>query len=193
MKAKEWSRDALNNIMEIQKYSGADQELLANAAVNSKKDAVERAHNEITNGMSESFELLAHAVVAKSDTIDAHALIIVVLTKSLAEATATITTLTKTNARLVAELAKFSGICTRTPPELFSNNITGHTVNTQGVSCPTHHFIRNGKPQKNLTCVTAQDCVKCGKKVFHLPVKCPEAPHNKALATATKTAAEAMT
>ena len=107
-KAKEWFRDALDDIMEMQKYSGADQELLANAAVDIKRDAVESARDEIANGMSESFDLLAQAAVAKSDTIDAHAATIIVLTKSLAEATATITTLTETNAKLVAELAKCS-------------------------------------------------------------------------------------
>lgn len=192
-KAKEWFRDALDDIMEMQKYSGADQELLANAAVVAKRDAVESARSEIANGMSESFDLLAQAAVAKSDTIDAHASTIVALTKSLAEATATITTLTGTNASLVAELAKCSGTRARKPPGLGgASTNTGHALNTQGVSCPTHHFIRNGKPQRNLTFVTAQDCTKCGKKVFHLPVKCPEAPHNKALAAATKAAADAI-
>jgi hypothetical protein len=197
-KAKEWFRDALDDIMEMQKYSGADQELLANAAVSNKRDAVETARDDIASGMSESFDLLAQAAVAKSDTIDAHASTIVLLTKALAEATATITTLTETNAKLVAEMAKSPGNQTRRPPGLSNNNnnnnnSTGHTLNTQGVSCPTHHFVRNGgKPQKNLTFVTAQDCAKCGKKVFHLPVKCPEAPHNKALAAATKAAAEAI-
>jgi hypothetical protein len=193
-KAKEWFRDALDDIIEMQKYSGADQELLANAAVVSKRNAMENAREEIANGMSESFDLLAQAAVAKSDTIDAHAATIIALTKSLAEATATITTLTGTNATLVAELAKCSGSRARKPPgfSVRNTNTTGHTLNTQGVSCPTHHFVRNGKPQKNPTFVTAQDCAKCGKKVFHLPVKCPEAPHNKALAAATKAAADAI-
>ena len=193
-KAKEWFHDALDNIMEMQKYSGADQELLANAAVDTKRDAVESARDEIANGMSESFDLLAQAAVTKSDTIDAHAATIIALTKSLADATATITILTETNAKLVAELSKSSTTRTRKPPGLSgaSTSTTGHTLNTQGISCPTHHFVRNGKPQKNLTFVTAQDCSKCGKKVFHLPVKCPEAPHNKALAAATKAAAEAI-
>ena len=180
--------------MEMQKYSGADQVLLANAAVDIKKDAVESARNEIANGMSESFDLLAQAAVAKSDTIDAHAATIIALTKSLADATATITVLTDTNAKLVAELSKCSSTRTRKPPGISgaSASTTGHTLNTQGIACPTHHFVRNGKPQKNLTFVETQHCAKCGKKAFHLPVKCPEAPHNKALAAATKAAAEAI-
>ena len=176
----------------MQKYSGADQELLANATVDAKRDAVESACNEITNGMSESFYLLAQAAVAKLGTIDTHVSTIVVLTRFLTEATATITTLTETKEKLVAELAKCSSTHIRKPLGPASTNTNRHTFNRQGVSIPTHHFVCNGKPQKNLTFITAQDCAKYGKKVFHLPVKCPEAPHNKALATATKAAADAI-
>ena len=45
--------------MEMQEYVGADQELFAIAAINNKRDAVNNAHNEIANGMSVSFDLLA--------------------------------------------------------------------------------------------------------------------------------------
>ena len=118
--------------MEMQKYSGEDQELLDNAAVEAKRDALHSARDKIANGMSESFDFLAQAAVAKSDTIDAHASTIVVLTKSLAEATAMIRTLTESNARLVAELAKCSGTRARKPPGLrgAATNTTGHALNT---------------------------------------------------------------
>ena len=172
-KVKEWFRDVLNNIMEMQKYPGVDQELLANVAINSKRDAVNNACNEIANGMSKSFYLLAQAAVAKSDNIDVHASMSAVLTKSLAEATATITTLTKTNSRLVAELARSSGIHTRATPGL-SQKMTQVTLSTHKachVQLITLYAMEN--PSKKLTFVTAQDCANCGKKVFHLPVKYP--------------------
>ena len=197
-KSKEWFCDALDDIMEMQKYSGVDQELLANAAV-IKDDVKQEARDEIANGMSDSFDMLAQAAVAKSETIDAHASTISALTKALTEATAKITTLTVTNAALVAELAKTTGGRTtggrtRTPPGLSNNNDTGHTLNTSGVACPTHRFTRpGGNPGRNLTFVTVQDCARCGKKnIYHLPVRCPEAPHMKSLAAATKAAADAI-
>ena len=58
-KVKEWFHYVLNDIMEMQKYLGTDQELLANTEAYIKTDAKEEAHNEIVIGMSNSFDMLA--------------------------------------------------------------------------------------------------------------------------------------
>ena len=137
--------------------------------------------------------MLAQAAVTKSETITALATTIVALTAVLTELTATTKTLTAMNTTLVTELAKKTATgMTRASPGPSNKNDTGHTLNTAGVLCQTHHFVRNSKLQRNLTFVTAQDCTNWGKKMFHLPMRCPETPYNKALTAVTKTPAEAI-
>ena len=81
--------------------------------------------------MRESFGKLAQAAVAKSDTINVHAVIIAAQVKAIAE-------LTATNTILVTVLtAKAKAPRTVTPPPGFTANAMGHTVNTTGVACST--------------------------------------------------------
>ena len=72
-KAKEWFRKALDDIEEMEKFSGVDKELLANAVVHNNEKAAQEARDDIANGMSKYFGMLAQAAVAKSETLDLNA------------------------------------------------------------------------------------------------------------------------
>ena len=183
-KAKEWYRYVADDHSEIEKYSGVSGYLLANATV-MKETAAQEARDEITMGMEHSFGQLAQAAVAKADTIDANAATMSALTTSLAEMTVACKVLTTTNGTLVTALAKCGGKTATNPPPGFSQTgaTTSHSVNYAGVACQTHTWAGlHGKPNKNFSFVERQDCFICGKKEFHLPLNCHEAPHNKQMA-----------
>ena len=129
-KANEWFREATDNLEEMEKYSGIDGDLLANAAV-IKETAAQEARDEIASGMKHYFCQLAQAAVAKAETIDANAATIVALTEALVEMTATCKALTATNNTLVTVLAKCEGKTKSKPPPGFSQTgaTTSHTLN----------------------------------------------------------------
>ena len=138
-KAKTWFCVAVLNVTEMERYSSIDGDLLANAAVIAQ-NAKQEARDEVASGMQELFGQLAQAVVAKSETIDAHVASISSLTKALVEMTATYKTLTATNSTLITALEKCGGKTGTNPPPRFSQAgaTTGHAANTDGVACPTH-------------------------------------------------------
>ena len=91
-KGKIWFRRNLKAIADVAKAAGVEPGYQANMSVRapSTRDAVrDEAREEIADGMRESFGMLAQAVVATSDTIDAHATTIAAQAKSIAELTAT--------------------------------------------------------------------------------------------------------
>ena len=83
--------------------------------------------------MRDSFSALAASAVAKSSTLDANAATIASLTQTIVE-------LTATNKRLVEALAaaKRGGGTPGPPPGFAADaNMTGHSLNSLGNSCPT--------------------------------------------------------
>ena len=126
----------------MEKFSGIDKELLANAVVHNNEKAAQEARDDIANSMSESFGMLAQAAVAKSETLDSNATTIAALTKSLVDMTATNKILTATNSTLVAALAKSGGLPAVKAPSGFSQTeaapgTTSHAENSAGVVVPT--------------------------------------------------------
>ena len=177
-KAKFWFREAVLIVDEMEKYSGINGDLLANAVV-IKENVAQEARNEVASRMQESFSQLAQAAVAKLETIDAHVASISSLAKAIAEMTATCKTLTATNSTLVTALAKCGGKNANNPPPGFSKTgtTTSHALNYDSVACPTHK--RNGV--KLMTFVNGQHCASCRRlDQWHLPVDWLELPYNVA-------------
>ena len=116
--------------------------------------------------MRDSFSALAASAVAKSDTLDANAATIASLSNTIAE-------LTATNKKLVAALAaaKQGGRAPNPPPGFTADaNLTGHSLNSLGDSCPTKKWRPDGRWQF----VTNQYCKTCNNMVKHVPADCPE-------------------
>ena len=107
--------------------------------------------------------------MAKLSTLEANAATIAALTQTIAE-------LTATNKRLVEALAaaKRGGGSTPAPPPGFAANanMTGHSLNSLGTSCPTKKW----KPDGRWQFVTKQFCKTCHNMVHHIPSDCPELP-----------------
>ena len=146
----------------------------ANTAV----QAQQKAKDEIAGKMSESFDTLANAAVAKATTINNHA-------NSIAQLTAAVAELTATNKKLVeqltAALAKGGPVYTAPPPGILAitpapapATQTSHMVNTSGVACPVV-LQRSGRYHF----VTGQYCSHCRRHgVKHMPQDCLELPQN---------------
>ena len=172
--AKTFYREAIEDLEDENKALGEEPELQANAAV----EAEQKAKDEIAGKMSESFDALASAAVAKATTIDNHA-------DSIAKLTAAVAELTATNKRLVdqltAALAKSPPTYTAPPPGIPAITPapapaaqTSHMVNTSGVACPVV-LQRSGRYHF----VTGQYCSHCKRTgVRHLPQDCLELPQN---------------
>ena len=97
-KGKLWFRDALAENEDIEKATGEDAGIYANAATrhkNQDSSADQRAREEVAAKLGESFETLACAATVKAETMDRQDVIIATLSTTNAE-------LVATNARLVA-------------------------------------------------------------------------------------------
>ena len=173
-KAKKWFRRSLRERRDEAKLEGAGNAFQANAAVKRKfTETADEVRDEIAGQMRDSFSALAASAVAKSDMLDANATAIASLTKTIAE-------LTATNKQLVNALAatKQGGRNTNPPPGFAADaNMTGHSLNALGVSCPTKKF--NSNSRSNF--VTKQFCKTCNNMVHHIPANCPELPGNEAI------------
>ena len=154
-KAKKWLRKALKELRNEARLEGADTAFKANAAVKpaTAKAAYNEARDEIAGQMRDSFSALAASAVTKSDTLDANAATIASLSNTIAE-------LTTTNKKLVAALAaaKQGGRNVNPPPGFAADaNMTGHSLNALGNSCPTKNF----RPNSRWQLVTKQFCKTC--------------------------------
>ena len=140
-KGKLWFREALEENEDIEKATGEDAGIYANAATRHKNQdasADQRAREEIAAKLGESFETLACVVTVKAETMDSHAAIIATLSSTNAE-------LVATNTRLVAQLATALGQQSKAippPPGYPPSNrtpppATGHTMTTAGVAAST--------------------------------------------------------
>ena len=175
------------------KAYGIEPGLQANtaaAASHQKAEAEQKARDDIADQMSDSFGALASAAVAKAETLDHKAAAITLLTKSVAE-------LTATNKRLVAQLAEALTNTmrhqNRPPPGIpapFTASSaplprTTHTVNVAGVACPAVL-----QPSGRYHFVAGQHGKTCGKKeARHVPSDCLELPANagrKAIVTSSR-------
>ena len=182
--AKIYFREAVEDLEDENKALGIEPDLQANSAIQTKlADAEQKARDDIAAKMSGSFNALACAAVAKSETIDSHAASIAQLTKAIYE-------LTETNKKLVNQLsgaprnpsvpATIPGY--QAPPPGYTPIApvsapaaqTSHMVNTAGVACPAKL-----QPSGRWHFVTAQPCNHCGKKaVMHMPQDCLTLPQN---------------
>ena len=181
--AKKYFRDAIEDLEDENKAYGLEPGLQANAAVTTnrqKVDAEQKARDEIADQMSGSFNALANAAIAKSETLDHNAATIASLTASVAALTTTNKTLADQLAEALARSARGSN--TRPPgfpaptstPTAATLPKTAHILNTSGVACPAvlqqssrYHFV------------TGQHCKNCGKpSVKHEPKDCLELPEN---------------
>ena len=149
----------LKELRDKAKLEGADTAFKANIAI--KPTPTQAAHDEardkIAGQMRDSFSALAASAVAKSDTLDAHASTIASLTRTIAD-------FTTTNKRLVSALAaaKQGGGVTTTPPGFAANaNMTGHSLNGLGESCPTKKWRPDGRWQF----INKQFCKTCNNMV----------------------------
>ena len=87
-KAKKYFRDVIKDLDDENKAYGMEPGLQANTAVvasHQKVEAEQKGRDEIADQMSDSFESLASAAVAKAETLDHNAAAIASLTKSVAE------------------------------------------------------------------------------------------------------------
>ena len=182
-KAKEYYREALDDVDQENKCMGIDGGHLANSAVSeekAKQEAEQKARDDIAAKMSGSFDALASAAIAKAETLDNNAATIASLTKTIAE-------LTATNKALVNQLAAARTTATPSAPALPKNtqhhrilgviSPTGNRTNTAGVSCAAVIRQDNGK----CYFLSPQPCNICGKEaVLHIPENCPKAEHNLA-------------
>ena len=172
--AKDYYREAIEDLEDENKALGEEPEMQANAVV----QAQQAEKDEIAGKMSESFDALANAAVAKATTIDSHANSIAQLTKAVAELTATNKNLVE---QLTAALAKRPHTYTAPPPGIPAITPapapvtqTSHMVNTSGVACPVV-LTRSGRYHF----VTGQYCNHCRRTgVRHLPQDCLELPQN---------------
>ena len=174
-KGKKWFRKALKELRDEARLEGADSAFKANAAVKhtTTEAACNKAREEIAGQMRDSFSALAASAVAKSDMLDANASTIASLTKTIAE-------LAATNKKLVTALAaaKQGGRATNTPPGFAANaNLTGHSINALGDSCPTKKYRQDSR----WNFVSRQFCKTCNNMVAHIPTDCPELPGNEAI------------
>ena len=101
--AKEFFRQALKDVKAESRVAGMEPNFLANATIvtKTKEDAEQKAQDDIAAKMLGSFNALASAAVAKAKTLDANAVTIALLTKSIAQ-------LTAANQSLPAQLATAS-------------------------------------------------------------------------------------
>ena len=171
---KTYFREAIEDMEDENKAMGNEPGLQANAAV----VAEQNARDDIGEKMSASFDALASAAVAKSDTIDNHAATISQLTMSIAE-------LIRTNKSLVAQLVAANsgaGVKTVNPPPgiqapaaaTTTAGQTGHVMNTTGTACPVK---MQGSGRWHF--VTPQACSHCGvATVKHVPDDCLALPKN---------------
>ena len=171
--AKKWFRKALKELRDETRLEGADTAFKANAAVKPEttQTAYNEARDEIAGQMRDSFSALAASAVAKSDMLDTHAATIASLTNTIAE-------LTATNKKLVAALAaaKQSGRNTNPPPGFAADaELTGHSLNSLGESCPTKKW----RPDSLWQFLNQQFCKACNNMVKHIPADCPELPGNE--------------
>ena len=139
--AKTYFRDAIEDLEDENKALGIEPDLQANAAMQTRRaDAEQKARDDIAAKMSGSFNALASAAVAKSETIDSNAASIAQLTKAIYE-------LTETNKQLVNQLTgaprnppvPVTPTAYQAPPpgyEPTPATQTSHMVNTAGVACP---------------------------------------------------------
>ena len=121
--------------------------------------------------MSGSFDALASAAVAKSETLDNNATTIASLTKSLAQ-------VIETNKQLSAQLKSALALCSPAskpgkvapPPGFPSEPLqTLHILNTAGVACPARLSKKNDK----WYFVEKQHCSICDRDdQFHIPADC---------------------
>ena len=172
-KAKKWFRRALKELRDEARLEGADTAFKANAAVkpSTAEAAYNEARDEIAGQMRDSFSVLAASAVTKSDTLDAHAATIASLSNTIAE-------LTSINKKLVAALAaaKQGGRNINPPPGFAADaNMTGHSLNALGDSCPTKKW----RPDGRWNFVASQFCKTCNNMVKHVPADCPELPGNE--------------
>ena len=97
-KGKQWFRDALAENEDIEKATGEEAVIYANAATrqkNSEASVEQKVREEIAEKLGESFETLPCAATVKSKTTDSHAKITATFSSTNAE-------LVATNTRLVA-------------------------------------------------------------------------------------------
>lgn len=171
--AKAFYREAVEDLEDENKALGEEPEMQANAATKIEQ----KVKDEISGKMSESFDALASAAVAKSTTIDNHA-------NTIAQLTAAVAELTATNKRLVDQivaLGKGPTAYTAPPPGIpaiapapTAATQTGHALNTSGVACPVV-MQRSGRNHF----VTGQFCSTCGAKAArHVPQDCLALPQN---------------
>ena len=164
--AKEFFRQALEDVEAESRAAGIEPDFLANATIVTKTraeeeqkardEAEQKARDDIAAKMSGSFDALVSAAVAKAETIDANAATIASLTKSIAQ-------LTAANQSLTAQLAAASA----KQPALVPETAGARRTNTAGVSCPA--IKRKGK----WYFLTPQACSKCGRNaVKHVPEDC---------------------
>jgi len=176
-KGKKYFRDCIEELEDITKESGMEPSLQANAAVVKEEEIEDKVRQEIADKMSGSFDALASAAVAKSETLDNNATTIASLTKSLAQ-------VIETNKQLTAQLKSALALCSPTnkpapvkpPPGFPSEPLeTLHIVNTAGVACPARLSKNSGK----WNFVEGQHCNICKRDgQFHIPVDCFARPEN---------------
>lgn len=186
-KGKQYFRECIEELEDVNKAVGIEPNLQANAAVTKTEQIEDKVRSEMADQLNGSFNALASAAVAKSETIDSNAASIASLTNAIAQ-------LTTTNKNLTDQLAAALALCARptanapaptiptavTPPPGFPVETpkTLHIINTAGVACPA--VLQRG----NWTFVAGQHCSTCKMdNMKHIPAACfarPENAHKKA-------------
>ena len=170
-KGKKYFRDCIEELEDITKEAGMEPSLQANSAVVKEEEIEDKVRQEIADKMSGSFDALASAAVAKSETLDNNATTIASLTKSLAQ-------VIETNKQLSAQLKSALALCSPAskpgkvapPPGFPSEPLqTLHILNTAGVACPARLSKKNDK----WYFVEKQHCNICDRDdQFHIPADC---------------------
>ena len=176
-KGKVYYRAAFRMLKDMEKAAG-EEGLYANGAVRQGilSNAEQKARDEMATKLGESFDTLACAATIKSDVMDSHTRIISTLTATNAE-------LVATNKVLVAQLASLKGrgtAVTPTVPPPYTAPAGQATVTsaltTGGVSVPVTYNPETQKHYFN----TKQSCGFCKRDaITHVPINCLYNPENK--------------
>ena len=171
-KGKVYYRAAFRMLKDMEKAAG-EEGLYANGAVRQGilANAEQQARDEMATKLGESFDTLACAATIKSDVMESHTKIISTLTATNAE-------LVATNKVLVAQLASLKGRGTTVSPP---TNPAGHAtvtsaLTTSGLSVSVTYNPETQKHYFN----SKQSCGYCKRDaITHVPVNCLHNPENK--------------